>query len=228
MAFGPGGLVATLTLVSVAALGPVTATADPAPPPPPPAANPPSGTGSVGSANAVVNGRQITIAPLGTCDTDGKPVGFTAGARANLVEVGWGTSVCRKDAQGNVTVDVSGAAFATNVLRLFGGPPIRIGHYSVSCSANRSGTRATMQVDSLLGAWLPTHIPPNYTLVIRVPGPPGARPLARIVLNEQTYSPGPNRSLTVNAVRVQLFPPGSTAAPGEFVAGTVRCSPGVR
>ncbi|HEU5475656.1 MAG TPA: choice-of-anchor P family protein [Actinophytocola sp.] len=227
MAFSRGVLAVPLALVAVAVAGPLTATADPPAPPPPPAANQPSGSGYVASVNATIQGRPINVARLGNCDTDAAPVGFTRGVQTFLVNIGWGTSVCRTDERGNVDVEVTGAVYFINVLRPFGGPPLRIGRYTVTCSASPSGTASTMRVSNILGAWLPNPVPPNYTMVI--PGRlPTDAPLARIVLNEQVRAPAPDRSLTVNAVHVQLSPSALPNSGGDFVAGSVHCSPGSR
>ncbi|HET9140920.1 choice-of-anchor P family protein [Actinophytocola sp.] len=226
MEFRRRGLAVALSLVSIAVLGPVTAAADPPPPPPPPpppTANAPTATGTVGYANAMVAGNTISIARLAACDTEGAQTGFTRGATRNQVSIGWGWSQCGMDDEGNATVSVVGSLYVLPVVQPLGGPAIWIGRYAVYCEASQSHTWSTMRVSGVVGAWLPVRIPPNYTMII-----PGRLPtdpiVARIVLNEQIRTEPPDRSITVNVMRVQLFPSGASANRGEFVAGSVHCS----
>ncbi|MFL6142184.1 MAG: choice-of-anchor P family protein [Labedaea sp.] len=219
------GLAIALALVSVVVFGQVPASADPPPPPPPPpppTANQPSGTGSVGSAAAVIDGSPISIADLAVCETDGVETGFTPGVQADLVRIGWGFSHCSTDGRGDVTVRVVGSLYEIDAAIPQGGPQITAA-YEVTCQATPSNTWSTLRVSPIPGIWLPARIPPNYTVVI-----PGRlttdSPLARIVFNEQIREEPPDRTLTMNAVHVHLFPDGPAANRGEFIAGTVRCS----
>jgi hypothetical protein len=216
------GFAVALTVISAAALSAVPASATPAAPENvPPAAS--SGSGSVGRANGLINGRPISISPLAECRVGQNRSAFTPGARVgNLVGFGWGQSTCNNDRWGGSSVQVSGSSFELGALRQFGAWPLRLSSFSLGCEAGWFGSRTNFRVSGLSGVRLPFRIPANHTVWVRGNGP-NSQPLAKVVLNEVSR-PG-DGSVNVNLMHVTLFPNSMSIHSGDFVVGSVSCSP---
>jgi hypothetical protein len=190
-------------------------------------ADTPVGHGSVGSAYAFseVPPFDVDLGPLASCSVGGTATANTSGAQArNFVAYGSGRSDCVTDTAGQAKVEVSGRRFRLDGLRHFGGPTIKISSFTASCTTVENGAKSTLKVAGLSGIQVPNPIPPNH--VITIPGAaPTDPPVARIVMHEVIVPDPPDGSMTVNLMRVQLFPEGVALAHGEVVLGTVHCSP---
>lgn len=191
----------------------------------------PAASASVGHVSALVDGRPIEIAPLAVCTSDGPLAGSTAGVlESGFVRFGPGASTCDTELEaggGNViaaTAQLSGSYFRFDGLRRYGGPSIRISSYAMDCRATETGSNARLQISGLYGFALPNPVPANHTVIIPSPVA-GDPPLARIVVNEVLQPTPPDGSMTVNLIRITLFPEGVSINTGEIVAGTVYCSP---
>jgi hypothetical protein len=120
-------------------------------------------------------------------------------------------------------VDSVGSRFQLDALVDHGGPRIRLERYQVTCHATDRGTDESVWLSGLTGVTVPSTIPANYTVTIpsRFAGQP---PLARVIFNEvRTPSPA-DGSISVNLMRVTLFPDGGPQT-GDVVVGSASCAP---
>lgn len=181
--------------------------------------------GFLGSVDVVVDGEQVVRAPIAPCEVSGKPSNSSGTVRVGDVALyRGGTSACEVDDDDNAHAAVEGRVFKTDVLREWGGPRIRASSFSASCRTTGNGSSATMEVRGIRGIDVPEEIPPNYTVTI--PGRiEGAAPLAKVVVNELIAPSPPDGSMTVNAMRIELFPEGGGPNSGEIVVGAVSCDP---
>ncbi|MGH3761815.1 choice-of-anchor P family protein [Actinophytocola sp.] len=183
-------------------------------------------SGSVGSVDATFDGAPLQVDPLAACDTAGSGSAVTSGDEvAGFYEFGPGSSTCTLDASGVASADVSGELFRLDVLRAFGGPRIRVTDYSVECGTTETGSSASWYIGGLSGIRVPPELPSNH--VVTIPGSgPGAPPLAEVTLNETIVPEPPDGSMTVNMMRIHLFPEGGNdEVGGEIVVGSVSCAP---
>jgi hypothetical protein len=217
------GFAVALTVISAAALGAAPATAAPAAPETAPPWS--QGSGSVGRATGLINGRPISISALAECRVGQRRSATTPGAQVgNLVGFGWGQSTCNSDRWGGTSVQVTGSSFRLGALRQFGGPSLQLGSFNIGCESGWFGSRTNFRVGGLFGIRLPAHIPANYTVWIRGNQPNG-QPLAKVVLNEVSRPSPPDGSVSVNLMHVWLFPNSPSIHTGDFVVGSVSCSP---
>jgi hypothetical protein len=180
--------------------------------------------GSVGSVDATYSGASVEVDPLAECATDGVSVGSTAGYRVpGFVEFGSGSSICSLSAEGVAKAKVTGKLFRLDVLRPHGGPRIRMTNFSAECSTTENGSTASFHIGGLSGISVPATLPPNHVVTIAGSGP-GAPPLAKITLNETITPDPPDGSMTVDIMRIELFPEGGPHS-GELTVGTVDCAP---
>jgi hypothetical protein len=187
-------------------------------------------SGSIGAVDAEFEGDAVEIDPLAECDTD-DDVGAANSAAYRLsgfAEFGKGQSTCKVHPKtGVASAKVTGKLFRLDALRSYGGPRIRMTDYKAQCNTTKNGSSASFNIGGISGLALPAQLPPNH--VVMVPGRgPGAPPLAKVTFNESIVPDPPDGSMTVNIMRVELFPQGSTdddAPTGELTVGTVSCSP---
>jgi hypothetical protein len=185
-------------------------------------------SGAIGSVDATYDGEPVRLDALAECETDGvteadsnalKVVGF--------LEFGGGESTCLLDPEtGVASADSHGDLFRLDGLRQFGGPRIRMTDFTATCETTENGSTANFEIGGLSGISVPQQLPPNY--VVTIPSrPAGGPPLARVTFNESITPDPPDGSMTVNIMRIELFPDGSTTdeVGGEIVVGTVSCSP---
>ncbi|MGH3877220.1 MAG: choice-of-anchor P family protein [Actinophytocola sp.] len=187
-------------------------------------------SGSIGAVDATYDDTEIQMDPLAECDTDGGDGSANSPTyRVNgFIEFGPGSSTCAVDPQTGVAkADVKGKLFRLDALRSYGGPRIRMTNYTAKCSTTENGSSASFKIGGISGLALPAQLPPNH--VVMVPGRgPGAPPLAKVTFNESIVPDPPDGSMTVNIMRVELFPQGTPdddAPSGEITVGTVSCSP---
>lgn len=181
-------------------------------------------SGSVGSVDAVFGGDAVQVDPLAVCDTEVSATGTSASIRKpGRFEFGRGSSACKLDNKGVARAEVKGKLFRLDALRPHGGPLIRMTDYKASCNTTKNGSSASFEIGGLSGLSLPEELPPNYVKVVPGKGP-GAAPLAKVTFNESIVPDPPDGSMTVNIMRVTLFPEGGPHS-GEIVVGSVSCAP---
>jgi hypothetical protein len=205
---------AAAVVLGLLVLAPATATADT-----------PSGSGSVGWAHGFSQHQPIQIDAIASCSVGGVASASSSGAEARgFVSFGSGRSSCSTQADGTAKVEVSGRRFTMEGLRAYGGPVIKVANFSAICTTAENGSRSTVKLAGLTGVRLPPTVPANHTVTI--PGAsPSDPPVARIIFNETVVPSPPDGSMTVNLMRIQLFPEGVALAHGEVVVGSVHCSP---
>lgn len=199
----------TLTSAAAAAQPPVKAVA----------------TGSIGAVDVVVDGEEVVLEPIAPCDADGEQNNKSGRVKVDDVATfGGGTTKCGRNANSRAEAAVAGRSFSTDVLREWGGPRIRAGRISVRCETTGNGSSGGMEISGLRGIDVPEDIPPNYT--VTVPGRiEGAAPLAKVVLNELIAPSPPDGSMTLHAMRIELFPEGGGPNSGDLIIGTANCDP---
>ena len=187
-------------------------------------------SGSIGAVDATYDDTEIQMDPLAECDSDGGDgEANSATYKVNgFLEFGRGESTCTVDPEtGVANADVSGKLFRLDALRSHGGPRIRMTNYTAECSTTENGSSASFHIGGISGIAVPAQLPPNH--VVMVPGRgPGAPPLAKVTFNESIVPDPPDGSMTVNIMRIELFPqggPDSDSTSGEITVGTVSCSP---
>lgn len=182
-------------------------------------------SGSIGAVDVVIDGEQVEAAPMAPCDADGNQSNRSGRVKVDDVATyGGGTTKCGRNADSRANAAVTGRSFATDVIREWGGPRIRLSGFSVDCEATANGSAGSMQVRGLRGIEVPEDIPPNHT--VTVPGRiEGAAPLAKVVLNELIAPSPPDGSMTLHAMRIELFPEGGGPNSGSLIIGTASCDP---
>ncbi|SES37627.1 hypothetical protein [Actinokineospora terrae] len=199
---------------------------------------PADSSATVGVAVALVGTEAIDIGPLAPCAAGGPGIGTTTGqaSDAGLVSYGLGSSTCSFDpATGASSATVNGRQFELNRNSVAGVPKIKIGTFSVSCHTNEEGGVSTsLSLGGVVGLDLPEEIPPNHTILV-----PGFfeedPPIAKIVLNdlveaEAVEGEAPDKSLTVHAAKIWLYPDADPLGPptpgsGSITVGSVTCNP---
>jgi hypothetical protein len=183
-------------------------------------------SGTIGSVDATAHGETFEVGPLAECDTQGTQQATSGSeAEAGFFEFGPGTSTCTLDeSTGVASAESSSTLFRLDALRAYGGPRIRMTSYSSECSTTENGSTASFHIGGLSGLSVPAELPPNY--VTTVPGrTAGDPPLAKVTMNETIVPDPPDGSMTVNIMRIELFPEGGGDHEGEIVVGSVSCSP---
>lgn len=184
-------------------------------------------TGTIGSADLVLDGEQVSIDPIAECDTDGTAQSSSPGAEVeDFVEFDGGTTSCDVDQNNGVaTSTVTGERFRLDGLEQYGGPrSIRVNSFSAKCTTTETGSKAEFELKGVTGMTLPSTIQPNT--VVTIPGPAGAPPVATVTLNEKVIPDPPDGSMTVNLMHFRLFPQGpADEVGGDIVVGSVSCAP---
>lgn len=185
----------------------------------------PTANATIGSVDVRADGAPITEPPIARCKVDGVPSGGTRGVEvSDIAEYGSGQTDCIRNSNGTVTAQTSGRRFTLTALREFGGPRIGLRTYSSSCSTTNNGSSGRMEISGVTGIDVPERIPANYT--VYVPGEDdGDPPLAKVIVNETVTPDPPNGDLTVNVLRVELFPQGGGPRSGDVIVGSVSCYP---
>ncbi|GAA2993934.1 choice-of-anchor P family protein [Actinokineospora diospyrosa] len=194
---------------------------------------PADSSGTVGAAMALVGTEAIDIGPLAPCAAGGPGIGTTTGQSSDkgLVSYGLGSSTCSYDpATGSASATVNGRQFQLNRENVAGVPALKIATFSVSCSTNdEGGVTSSVTLGGVTGLEIPEEIPPNHTIL--VPGFfPEDPPIAKVVLNDVLEAEAPDRSVTVHAAKIWLYPDADPAGPpapgsGSITLGSVTCNP---
>lgn len=218
---------ATCALVAASLTGATSATetTERASQPTVPSASPVS-SASVGSVDAEIDGQRLRQEPIAPCEVDGQQDAESGGVSVDpAAGFGRGSSRCRMDTEGSGTAEAetSGRAFTSRVLRKHGGPLLRVSSYSARCRTVDSGSEGNVELRGVRGIDVPSDIPSNHSVLIH--GPDESQPpLARVVVNEMVTPDPPDGSMTLNAMRIELFPEGGPDS-GEIVVGSVSCDP---
>ncbi|HET9138095.1 choice-of-anchor P family protein [Actinophytocola sp.] len=218
------GLTVAITVIAAASIGAAPAAATPTPSDTqPPFA---SGSGSVGRAEGFINGRSFAIQPLAECRVGFQRSGQTFGVQVgNIFGFGRGESRC-EGGFGRQSVEVRGTNFRLGSWDQWGGRArVQLQDFSLSCESDRRGSRTSFRLSGLfLDRWvqIPRQVPPNYTVWLR--NQRGV-PVAKVVLNEVMRSWPPTGGVSVNLMHIWLLPTAPTVNRGEFVIGSVSCSP---
>ncbi|MDV6011809.1 choice-of-anchor P family protein [Haloechinothrix sp. LS1_15] len=179
---------------------------------------------SIGSVDAVIEGEEVVQDPIAPCVIGEQERDSTSGVTVGRVaSYGAGSTLCRwiwdpQEAYGAMAT----RSFSTRLLREYGGPIIRVSRIDAWCHTWRDGSRGSIQLTGVRGFRVPRDIPPNHSVTIEGRG--HDRPVARIVLNEMIVPDPPDGSMTLNAMRIELFPEGGPAS-GDIVVGTASCDP---
>ncbi|WP_141134728.1 hypothetical protein [Haloechinothrix alba] len=186
----------------------------------------PVSAASVGSVDAVIDGQRVRQDPIAPCEVDGQREAESGAVSVDPVAgFGRGSSRCRMDTEGSgaAEAETSGRAFTSRVLRRYGGPLLRVSSYSASCRTVDRGSEGSVELRGVRGIDVPSDIPSNHTVLIH--GPDESQPpLARVTVNEMVTPSPPDGSMTLNAMRIELFPEGGPDS-GEIVVGSVSCDP---
>lgn len=186
----------------------------------------PTSTGAAGSVDVVRGGTDVRVGPIAACDVDEQPTGSTPGIAVGedgeLASYGRAETSCVRE-DGRASAEVSGQRFSTSVLEQYGGPKLRVRSYSASCRTTENGSTSSMRIGGVTGFDVPEEIPPNHEVLI-----PGENendpPMARVVLNEFTAPEPPDGSMSMSAVRIELFPEGGPVT-GDIRVGSSSCAP---
>ncbi|MBA0125173.1 hypothetical protein H0B56_06430 [Haloechinothrix sp. YIM 98757] len=193
---------------------------------PPEASASPVSSASVGSVDAEIDGQRVRQDPIAPCEVDGQSEAESGAVSVDRVaSFGRGSSRCRRDTGGTgaAEAETSGRAFTSRVLRKYGGPILRVSSYSAGCRTVDSGSEGSVELRGVRGIDVPSDIPSNHAVLVH--GPDESQPpLARVVVNEMVTPSPPDGSMTLNAMRIELFPEGGPDS-GEIVVGSVSCDP---
>lgn len=181
--------------------------------------------GSIGTVDAVVEGEPVRQAPIAPCDVDGEEANDSGRVTVGDVATYWGgETACTHAANGHAHANIEGRYFATDVLRDWGGPRIKVSSFDLKCKTVNNGSSGSVKLRGVRGFDVPQNIPSNYTVLI--PGRiEGAAPLAKVIVNEMKTPSPPDGSMTMHAMRIVLFPEGGAPLSGDITLGTVKCDP---
>ena len=188
-----------------------------------PAEATPLGQTSLGSVDVTRAGHVVTVPPIAPCDVTADQQNSSNGTHVSGVATfGAGTTTCTKDAGAKTAkMQATGNSFDLTALTPYGGPEIKLANYSASCSATSNTTTASFRFGGLQGVTAPKPIPANYTTTVG----PADDPQARITFNEVTPADPNDGSVTINMLRIELYPNGDGPLSGEVLVGHAACSP---
>ena len=188
-----------------------------------PAEATPLGQTSLGSVDVTRGGHAVTVPPIAPCDVTADQQNTSKGTHAyGVATFGAGSTTCTKDAAARTArMQAAGDSFDLTALMPYGGPEIKLANYSASCAATTTSTTANFQFSGLQGVTAPKPIPANYTTTVG----PADNPQARVTFNEVIQAEPNDGSVTINMLRIQLFPNGDGPMGGEIIVGHAACSP---
>ena len=188
-----------------------------------PAEATPLGQTSLGQVDVTRAGHAVTVPPIAPCDVTADQQNTSKGTHAyGVATFGAGSTTCTKDAEARTArMQAAGDSFDLTALMPYGGPEIKLANYSASCAATTTSTTANFQFSGLQGVTAPKPIPANYTTTVG----PADNPQARVTFNEVIQAEPNDGSVTINMLRIQLFPNGDGPMGGEIIVGHAACSP---
>lgn len=178
----------------------------------------------IGYVDVMLEGDHVSQAPIAPCDVEGDQQNDSGAVTVDGAATFWGgQTVCEWDSSDAAHGKVTGRYFSTKAIEEWGGPRIKVSTFKVSCVTTGNGSSGSMELSGLRGIQVPERIPPNYTVTI--PGRiEGAKPLAKIIVNELVTPAPADGSMQVNALHIILFPEGGPSS-GEIIVGSVSCDP---
>ncbi|GLY48839.1 hypothetical protein [Lentzea sp. NBRC 102530] len=198
------------------------------------AGNPP-GTASAGSADFAKAGQAYKVAPLAVCDVNPDAAGTVTGASPAVsrtgLAIGDTSSTCTTEVVDpaqfltKTTSVAKGAAFDLSALAslpgLKKGPRLKIGEWSITCTADEKGTSAGWELKAMSG-WtgLPKEIKPGY--VHDVVAKDGTV-LAKAKFTDTVFPEPNDGSISMTLLKITFEP--SSGYTGTVTVGTVACSP---
>jgi hypothetical protein len=188
-----------------------------------PAEATPLGQTSLGQVDVTRAGHEVTVPPIAPCDVTADQQNSSRGTHAyGVATFGAGSTSCTKDAGAKTArMQATGDSFDLTALVPYGGPEIKLSNYSAGCSATTTSTTANFQFSGLQGVTAPKPIPANYTTTVG----PADNPQARVTFNEVIQAQPNDGSVTINMLRIQLYPNGDGPMSGEIIVGHAACSP---
>lgn len=140
------------------------------------------------------------------------------------VSFGAGTTSCKKEANGDANIKVTGNKFELSLFNKseYGKRLLRVKSFEVTCQSTENGTSTSFKLNGYSGFTLPSPVPQNH--VVKIPGKRSTdAPVARLVLNKYDSKDGAS-SLT--AMRIVLDPQDAYGAIGGTVdVGVTACAP---
>jgi hypothetical protein len=194
------------------------------------AANPP-GHASAGSADFTRDGQTHRVEPLAVCDVNPDQAGTVTGSSPAVsrpgLKIGATTSSCEtavvNEAEFTTTTKSAarGTGFELSALMAQGGPRLKIGEWSITCTADEQGTQAGWGLKQVSGwSGLPAQIPPGHVHEVKS-GTGTVLATAKFV---DTVFPVPNDgSLAMTLLKLTFEP--SSGYTGSITLGTAACSP---
>ncbi len=189
------------------------------------AANP-DGVASLGSAAFTKgNSAPISISSLADCAVEGPAANSSGAVSKTGITFGGGTTTCTTtvvDPANGVTTtksEAKGKNFELSALVSALGPRVRIGAYTVTCTATQRETSASWTYSAASGlGTLPEPVPVGYVKPLTKSD---GTLLAEAIFNEQ-HLPG-NGSIGLTMLRIKFAP--ASGITGEVVIGRAACSP---
>lgn len=205
------GVLLTLTVLTVGAT--------------PAMAQPPQGVAALGSAHFTKSGNTVDVPDLAPCSVDGTTTASSGAVVKSGLTFGGGTSSCTTtvvDPETEETTTKStatGRDFHLSALVGAGGPRIRIGTYTVTCTATQTKTNAGWSFGGMSGmSGFPAQFPTNYTKAINKRD---GTVLANAVFNIVEL-PG-DGSISLTMLRITFTP--ASGIDGSVTIGTTACAP---
>ncbi|WP_394614427.1 hypothetical protein JNUCC0626_31670 [Lentzea sp. JNUCC 0626] len=189
------------------------------------AVNPP-GVASLGSAEFTKgNAEPISIPSIADCSVDGPTTNSSEVTARTGIAFGSGTTTCETttiDAEKGITTTKStaeGKNFELSALVSARGPRIRIGSYTVTCSATQTLTEASWSYEDASGlGTLPSPMPERYVKPITKTD---GTLLAEAIFNLR-HLPG-DGSVGLTMLQIKFAPPSGIT--GDVFVGRAACSP---
>ncbi|MFD4673907.1 hypothetical protein ACFWNN_29595 [Lentzea sp. NPDC058450] len=189
------------------------------------ASNPP-GEASLGSAAFTKgNSAPISITSIAGCSIEGPTTSSSETISQTGITFGGGETTCETttvDPEEDVTTTksmASGKNFELSALVSARGPRIRIGSYTVTCTATQKLTEATWKYEDASGlGTLPSPVPAGYVKPLTKSD---GTLLAQAIFNER-HLPG-DGSIGLTMLRIKFAP--ASGITGEVVVGRAACSP---
>ncbi|WP_394613432.1 hypothetical protein JNUCC0626_26250 [Lentzea sp. JNUCC 0626] len=198
------------------------------------AGNPP-GTASAGSADFAKADQAYKVAPLAVCDVNPEAAGTVSGGSQAVnrtgLAIGPTTSTCTTEIvdaaklTSKTTSVAKGSGFDLSALTALaggpGGPRLKIGEWSITCTADEKGTSAGWELKAMSG-WtgLPKEIKPGY--VHDIVSKSGTV-LAKAKFTDTVFPEPNDGSISMTLLKITFEP--SSGYTGTVTVGTVACSP---
>ncbi|WP_052684371.1 hypothetical protein [Lentzea aerocolonigenes] len=194
------------------------------------ASNPP-GTASSGSADFAKADQTFKVEPLAVCDVNPEQAGTVTGSSPavskNGFKVGETSSACTTEVVNpaelltKTTSVAKGKAFELSALVAKNGPRLKIGEWSITCTADEKGTSAGWELKGMSG-WtgLPQNIPSGYVHEVKASN---GTVLAKVKFTDTVFPVPNDGSISMTLLKLTFEP--SSGYTGSITVGTTACSP---